>query len=237
MKTGKIFWGVALILLAVLLVLDAFHVLAPLEAVLGNISLWRLVLGICLLFVVVKFLCRARFAAIFVPLALIFMLFEENISVLCGAVTPNLVNNWTLLLVALLLSAGVKILTSAFRKRKNTNVIIDAAVSEGRNKAGGSFGHHTVYIDSASLAPNFVESSFGACEIHFQNMENYHGGGTLRVEQDFGRMEIFVPCAWKVNLCVERTFASVDERNRPADGLALEITGEVNFGSLCIIYV
>ena len=237
MKTGKIFWGVALILLAVLLVLDAFHVFAPLEAVLGNISLWRLVLGICLLFVVVKFLCRARFAAIFVPLALIFMLFEENISVLCGAVTPNLVNNWTLLLVAILLSAGVHVLTSAFRKRRKTNAIIDAAFSEGGHKAGGSLGRHTVYIDSESLAPNFVESSFGACEIHFQNVENYHGGGTLRVELDFGRMEIFVPRAWKVMLCVEQSFSSVDQREPPADGLTLKIIGEVNFSSLCIIYV
>lgn len=238
MKTGKIFWGIALILLAILLVLDASHVLAPLEEnVFGHISLWRLVFGFCLLYIVVRSLCRARFAEIFVPLALIFMLFEANISMLCGAVTPNIVNNWTLLLIAILLSIGTRMLLSPFRKRVSTDVILDGTSAGGRSKAGGSFGHHTVYIDSESLVPSFVESSFGACEIHFQNVENYHGGGVLHVEQNFGRMKIFVPRTWKLNLCVERNFASVEEQNRTAEGPTLEIMGEINFGALRIVYV
>lgn len=238
MKTGKIFWGIALILLAVVLLLDAFSVLSPLESVIGHVSLWRVVLGLALLSYVIKSLAGGRIAEVFVPLALIFMLFEENISILCGSVRPNLINNWMLLLIAVLLSIGVGILTSAFKKRIHTKVITENSVSVKKKRAGGSFGRSTVYIDSETLVPNYVEGSFGACEIYFENPESYAGGGTLHVENSFGAMRIYVPSAWHVIDGVENSFggSSFPEKTDP-EGKILHILGENSFGSISVIYI
>lgn len=238
MKTGKIFWGIALILLAVVLLLDAFSVLSPLEGVIGHVSLWRVVLGLALLFYVIKCLVKVNIAEIFVPLALIFMLFEENISILCGAVRPNLINNWTLLLIAVLLSIGVGILTSAFKKRIHTKVITENGVTAGKKRAGGSFGRSTVYIDSEALVPNYVESNFGACEIYFENPESYTGGSSIYVENNFGSMKIHVPSAWRAVVSVENLLGGISEPRKedPTEPI-LYVRGENNFGSISVIYI
>lgn len=238
MKTGKIFWGIALILLAVVLLLDAFSVLSPLESMIGHVSLWRVVLGLALLSYVIRSLVKVNIAEIFVPLALIFMLFEENISILCGAVTPNLINNWSLLLIAVLLSIGVGILTSAFKKRIHTKVITESGVTMEKKSAGGSFGRSTVYINSEALIPNYVENNFGACEIYFEAPESYASGGTLHVENNFGAMRIYVPDAWRAVVSVENSFGGIAEPEKIAtEAPILYIRGENSFGSMAIIYI
>ena len=71
MKTSKLFWGIGLILLAVLLLLDAVGVIAPLFAAVGGLSVWQLIGGLLLLCFVVTRLVKRRPVEVFVPLALI----------------------------------------------------------------------------------------------------------------------------------------------------------------------
>ena len=239
MKTGKIFWGLALILLAVLLLLDAFNVLAPLTSVIGKISVWEIVFGLILLSFVVSRICKGKWSEIFVPLAFIFMLFEENISILCNAVTPNIINNWILFLVAILLSAGVHILLHAKENHfVKVNVIDEKIQDKKRKHAGGSLGHSTVYIDSENMIPNHVENNLGSCSIYFENPEAYKGEGTLHVENNLGSMKIHVPSAWcaKVNVANTLGGLTIDE-NHNETGPVLYICGENDLGSVSVYYV
>ena len=106
MKSKKIFWGILLIALAGLLLLDAFGVWEPLAEKIGKISIWALICGAVLLLYIIRSLIHWKISRIFVPFALLFMLFEENIAVVCGLSKMNIINNWILLLVAVLLTVG-----------------------------------------------------------------------------------------------------------------------------------
>ncbi len=239
MKTGKIFWGIALILLAALLLLDAFNVLAPLASVVGEVSVWSIVLGLVLLSFVISRICRGKWSQIFVPLAFIFMLFEENISILCDAVTPDIINNWILFLVAILLSAGTHILFSANKNHFTKVSVIDGEQqAKKRKRAGGSLGHSTVYIDSENMIPNHVENNLGSCSIYFENPEAYKGEGTLHVENNLGAMTIHVPSAWCAKVNVENNLGglTIDENNNET-GPVLYICGENDLGSVSVYYV
>ena len=238
MKTGKILCGIGLIFFALLLVLDAFHALAPLESMIGELSVWSIILGIVLIWYMVERGRKGHFAELFVPLALLFMLFEKNISLLCGAVTPDLINNWILLLIALLLTVGTAVLMSAFGKGTGMFGEIEGHHAQDKRRAGGSFTRSTVYIDSATMMPSFVESNFGACEIYFENAEAYAGGGTLRVENNFGEMTVYVPIAWKVRARLQNSFGGITiPENQTPDTPELLLVGENNFGSMTIVYV
>ena len=166
MKMHKIFWGIGLILLAVFLLLDAFGIIFPLESVVGEISIFRAILGLGLLSIIISRLLKLKLEEIFIPAALFFILFESNISILCGAETPDLVNNWSLIVIAILLSIGVGILRSSFKLcvRVNDN-------EKPSRKGGGNLGHSSVYINGDDFTSYDVKNNLGSCEVHFENPE------------------------------------------------------------------
>lgn len=239
MKKGKIIFGLALIFLAVLLILDAFQVLAPLASVIGEISIWTILLGLILLSYVIVRLSKGKISEIFVPLSFIFMLFEKNISVICGRVTPDIINNWVVLLVAILLSAGVHMIMNTGKNHFVRTGVADTGVQTAkRNHAGGSLGHSTVYIDSETMIPNQVENNLGSCAVYFENPEVYKGTGVLYIENNLGSIKIHVPSAWIVQVNMENNLGgiTVPEKN-DATAPVLYIRGENNLGSVQIVYV
>lgn len=238
MKSKKIFWGICLIALSVLLILDAFHVFDPLTARIGKISVWAMLSGIALLILIANRLYRGRVSHIFIPLALIFMLFEKNISVLCGAVTPNIINNWLLLLIAVLFTAGFSLLFPSRRKNHQAHRLGYHAVSTTKNGryAESSLGSAAVYIESASFSPDHVENNLGSCLVFFENPTAYTGNGTLYVENNLGSMTIYVPDDWYVKASLENNLGGIHIPEKDA-GMTLYLKGENNLGSVTVIYV
>lgn len=103
MKTGKLFWGLGFLLAAALIILDALGIIPSLLSAVGEVSVFALILGLLLLYYAIARLFKGRISAIFFPLAFIFLLFEKNISMLLGYEGADLINNWLVLLIALLL--------------------------------------------------------------------------------------------------------------------------------------
>jgi hypothetical protein len=239
MKKGKIIFGLALIFLAVLLILDAFNVLAPLSGIVGEISIWSILLGLILLAFVITRLWKGKISEVFVPLALIFMLFEENISVLFGCVTSNIINNWLVLLIAVLISAGIHMIMNAGKNHFVHTSVTDAGVQASKRKrAGGSLGHSTVYIDSETMIPNQVENNLGYCAVYFENPEAYKGNGTLYIENNLGNIKLHIPNAWYAKVDMENNLGgiTIPEKNDPT-APSLYIRGENNLGAVQIVYV
>lgn len=224
MKKDKIFWGVILIAAAVLLLLDAFEVTLPLADALGDVSIFSIVFGVLILCFVVSKLIRGEFHEIFIPLAILFVIFEKNIAFMLHREDPNLINNGILFLVAVLLTIGVSLLTKGSGGIFRTNI-----------KRGG---RSTVYVDCTGFVTEQVENNMGSCNIHFTNAEGYTGGGVLNVENNMGSMVIHVPSSWRVVANVENNMGSTSIPNTEnADGPTVTVTGENNMGSLRIEYV
>lgn len=227
MKTQKLFWGLGFLLAATLIILDVVGVIPTLLSAVGEVSVFSLILGLLLLAYALARLFRGKVSAIFFPLAFIFLLFEKNVAVLCGLENENIVNNWLVLLVALLLHVGFAILLPSRRMgrwhRRHT-VRRENALSSS-----------TVYVNCNDFTPNTVSNKLGECTVHFQNVDSYRGGQTLTVSNDLGSMTINVPASWMVITDIDNNLAALDTPAQADNGgPILYIKGDNNLGALDI---
>ena len=230
MKTGKLFWGLGFLLAAVLIILDVVGVVPTMLAAVGEVSVFALILGLLLLSYAIARLCRGRIAAIFFPIALIFMLFEKNIAFLCGLEGEDIVNNWLVLLIALLLHIGCVILfPSRIFHRKHVKCSV---------RSSNALNSSTVYVDCASFNPSTVENKLGECTVHFQNVDKYQGEQTLTVSNHLGAMTVNVPSAWTLIIDVDNSMGSIEAPpSHDGGGPTLYIKGENHMGDLEINFV
>lgn len=230
MKTENVFWGIGLIVLAVLLILNALGISAPLSELAGGISLLQIALGILLFsFFLTRIFKKHPSEAIF-SLSLLFMLFEKNIAVLMGREDPNIINNWLLLGCAAMIGIGLSLLTP--EKKSKERIVIHKESNSQR--VGGT----TKYIDCTDFEQGFVENNLGAYTVHFENIDAYRGGGVLHVENNLGSVNIHVPSSWRVDVQIENSLGVVQCPNfRNTDGPLLVIMGENQLGKISVMTV
>ena len=220
-KTGKIFWGILLIAAAVLMIIDALGILAPISGVLGEISLFRVVIGLVLLYYIISRLVKGKIGSIFIPLSFIFMLFEKNIAFACKLDNENIISNWLLFFCACIISIGVSMVLGNFKIVVNNH---------------GKFGKSVTYIDGSDFTYNkTVENNLGSYNVIFENPDQYQGQGTLCVENNLGSMNINVPASWKTEVNIENNLGHTTQSGSgDPDGPQLTIVGENNLGHIAI---
>ena len=240
-KAWKTITALVLILVAVMLILDALNVLSPLASIFGEVSVFTIALGVLLIVWTVERIVKGKIHDIFLPLALIFMLFEKNIAKLCGFKNDNIIHNGVLVLVALLLSAGFGILFGNTKKKKIRKKLHTHASTHVEYSDDGvecSLGSSTVYIDGETLSPHFIENNLCSCSVYFENPDKYAGGGVINVENNLGSMTVHVPSSWFVIVKAENNLGVTSSPERDhVDGPTLTIYVENNLGSVNIKYV
>ncbi len=235
MKTWKLFWGLGFILLATALVLDAVGILAPIQSAVGDISMLGALTALLLLCYALVRLFRGKVGEIFVPLALIFMIFEKNIAFVCriGDENGNIINNWLLFLCAGLLWIGFGILFSGIKRKKKKGKSRFEFVYNN-NTHSGSLGSSTRYIDCDGFKYESVENNLGSCRIFFGNTDKYEGGGVLEIENNLGSVTVNVPDGWKVLMNIDNSLGHVDTPECEGNDPTLTIKGENNLGNVSI---
>ncbi len=262
-SASKIAWGLLIIAIAVFCILQALGVLGSFTSVFGEISIWKLLVAICLLAIILKCIFKLEIDGIFVPLGFIFMLFEKNIAFACG-IDENIINNWLVFGCSLLLSIGFGLIIPKRRKRfkmkKNFKVKdghiradiddddrIEVEVEDNDDgdeiddddfeDEDGDFGSaNTRYFDGATFKRGYVMINMGSTDVRFENADKYKGGGILKVECTMGSMDIYVPKGWRVVTNVETVMGSVDDMHGNSDPEApvLTIIGKCKMGSIDI---
>ena len=237
MKTWKIFWGLGFVLAAILIILDTTGVITPLVSFMGEVSVFAIIAGLLLLAYIIARLVKGKISEIFFPLAFLFMLFEKNVAKLAGSDEEDIVNNWLVLLVALLLSIGFSILFSS-KKIKINHGHRGGTIEINGNYAESNLGSSTIYVDCDTFTPSCIENSLGSCSVHFENVQNYKSGETLTVENNLGSMVINVSSDWIIKSSIENNLGGTQVANSDDKvGPILYVKGENNLGSLTIRYV
>lgn len=237
MNTWKIFWGVGFILVAVALILDAFGVLAGIMSPFGEVSILALAAGLLLLSYAISQLVKGKVGDIFIPLALIFMLFEKNIAFYMGLEGEDIINNWLLLGCAALLWIGFSILLSGIGKKKKKFEFVHTVDEKGHHSSG-NFGATVKYINCDGFKYESIENNLGSYNVFFENTDKYEGGGVLEIENNLGSMTINVPSSWKVDMEIDNSLGgSSKPSGENADGPTLKIRGENNLGGVSVKYV
>ena len=225
----SVIWGIALLLVAAALILESLGVLTVLSDFAGGISLPILLLA--MIFLCIGIINCRRHPYNFVwYLTWLFLLFENNIAYLCGREDPNLINNWVVLLCALLVYISLHLLFGKHPRKWNWQW-------NGKDKFIN--GSNTVYIDCASFEHKHVENDLGATDVYFTNAEQYTGGKTLQVENNLGQTTINIPAVWTISMDTESNLGQIDgpDGYGTPGGPILHLNIENNLGHVSVRFI
>ncbi len=187
-RNTTIFWGVALILAAICLILSSLNVFS-FDAY--GLSPWKLFLAVLCVGWVAKVIADKTYPTIFLPLAGLFLLFEDMIAILVGRKGEVLVPVWIVILSAVLLMVGVGMVIP---KNKRRFIGIDTK----------HIGESEVYLNAETdLSDAHVEDVAGYAKVYITNKEKYPGHGRLRIKDVAGRVVVQIPSNWLVIKHVE----------------------------------
>lgn len=219
MKNRKIVMGVVLALEAVGLLIAAF---VP-DIALANIPVWKIIVGAAMVyFILDDLICGKHMSKrfeFFIPLAVLFLIFEREIGTSLG-IGPNIANNWIILAVAVLFTVAFK-------------MIFGSHSGDARAK---KFSSNAYYFDVSSGDHFCVKSSFGEANVFFENTDIPSDRDVvLTVENSFGETMINVPSNFTVTVDIASRFGEVNCRqNTVVGGRKLIIKGSNQFGEVNI---
>ena len=240
-NTWKLFWGLGFIFVAVAIVLDALGIFAPFVGFFGEVSIWAIIGGALLLCFAISQLISGNIGNFFVPLALIFMIFEKNIAHYfeIGDENGNIINNWLILLVAVMLGIGFSILFSGIKRRERRRRCrrawnIDDDEDGIKVNVKGNAGSTVKYIDCDGFKYEEIENDLGACTVFFENVDKYESGGVLSVDNNLGSVVVTVPREWNVISKIVNNLGSLTVPKPNTNGPVLTVMGDNNLGSVVI---
>lgn len=239
MRRKNVIWGIVLICLAALLLIDGLGIGIGFY----DIPVFKIAVGILIVAWAWHDLYRRRFSCLFFPAAFLFLLFEKEIAHLAGAAGENLINNWLVLFAALLLTIGTSILSSRKPYRNHVHIHNPSPGGSVRRCAGeetidNALGSFTCYIDAAELGTKRIENSLGRTDIFFENTDAYTGDGTLQIENSLGAIFIHIPSGWRAIENCECSLGSVKSQACPSEnGKIIHICGENSLGAIEIDYL
>lgn len=239
----KIVWGVLLIAVAVLVILNAAGVEL---GVIGGIAFNRLLLSAVLLAVAICLAIDSTFWLIPFPLAAIFCVLEKDIARWIGSESTNIISNWLVFGCAALMAFGISLITSPIKRmrRKAKQKIVSGlgAVCYDNHNGGNSssnscFSSETKFIDCKSFKNYYYYIKMGNGTVFFENADAYTGGGTLTLECSMGNIDVTVPSDWRIEADIKTSMGST---TLPAEtdktGPVLYINGTNKMGSINIKY-
>lgn len=183
-RSQAIFWGLVLILAAVVLVLEGVGIqLAP------GFTPWRIIGGVLLLAWLIYEIVRLKFAEIFLPIAFLFLLFRDPLAELLNWDPNRIPETWIVILAAALLTVGFHVLFD-----RKTTVIVNGHEAEN----GGKIGKETLYADAANLSGFTIKDHLGAVELFVTNRESYPGNGVITITDNLGLITLHLPNDWNV---------------------------------------
>ena len=238
MKEKNILGGIALIIVAAILVANGMGVLP-------DIPWFGLICSVFLGAYAIKGLWKREFFGAMMALAFVAWIWNEYL--LIENITP-----FPLLLAAALLGIGLNMLVG----KKKSYVSFHKGVeseweyynpsddkenwTEGRHiRMENSFNSVSKYVNSDAFSTASLENNFGSANIYFNNAVIADGQANIELENNFGEMNIYLPKTWRMRLSQESAFGNVrvyGSPNNDMDAPLVIIKAESNFGNLKIYF-
>lgn len=220
-RSQNVFWGIVLILTAVVLILDGIGY----ELGYG-IKPWRIILGVVLTAWLISNIVKRHFADIFFPLAFMFIVFEKPIAHAIGRADNdlNLISNWVVLLAALLLTIGFG---KIFKKSSIVSI----------NGEPTKIGSSTLYFDASNLSNASVQDNLGSVQVYITNRDAYVGGGIIKISDNLGKVTVHLPKDWDVVTQVSDNLGKVHVPEKDISGgksITLYVTD--NLGNVSVVF-
>lgn len=246
-KWSRIFWGVGLIAAAVFLVIDQLHLL-PFTIGFWAIF-WTVVFVASLITSVIN---KNLYGAIF-SIAFLVIVYAKPLHI--AALSP-----WTILLVAILFSAGISLI---FRKSFKPTIIINgkkvnANWSDLINKnfkadnviTDNSFGvdsdnvvisgkmtEASRYIHSQNLKTVTIDSSMGDVSVYLDDAKAAEDEVIMNINTSMCDVDVYIPSDWQVENNMQNSLSDVDIDHSKGTGTKLILQGRNTMGDLTVKHV
>lgn len=249
MKGKNVFWGVFLILAAMLVIISQVMPFTKL-------SVWAVIAAVLLIAWLISGITRLSFVEILLPLALLYALLQ-------GPLTLFYISPWILIMAALLAGIGLSVLIRRKPKwsRRGYGHHNWQGDGSGYPSHGGPrpdmetienddddhpfsqvrFGATSKYLHSEHLENGEFRSFCGALEVYFDDVTLAEGKAQIYVDCSLGAIKLYVPRNWQVVDSVNTSLGGVSNETRMArvdeNSPRLEITGNVSLGGIEVAYV
>lgn len=237
MKQKNLFWGLLLILAAVMIIVNGLGFTTGVSAL--NIAA-SVVLGGILIDSVI----RMNFAGILFPIAFLCIIYARPLGI--SQITP-----WPVLLTALFGSIGLSMIFGSHRKWEEKfhsfhtgggKDHFDQIINEEDDNVvtcDVSFGSAIKYVNAENFEKANLRASFGAMKVYFDNAQIPSGKAEINLDVSFAGMELYLPKTWKVVNNVHTSLGAVEEKNRrvEAESPVVTIRGNISFSGVEIYYV
>ena len=213
----RLLWVIVLLTTAAALICLAFF---PDLAFLREIPIWKLLLGVVLLF---WFLSKLLFGDslaerfnVFIPAGILFLLFEKNIAAWANLENPDIADNWLIIAIVVLLTAAEQTVFHGLSKCSNT--MGDSENPTEGNSFHSKMAESDVYFDVRKHTKFFVKNRLGELNVYFQNTDEKSETEPiiLNVKNKLGETVIHVPDHWQVVNEIKNSLGDVTVRQNPA---------------------
>ena len=246
-KWSRIFWGVGLIAAAVFLVIDQLHLL-PFTIGFWAIF-WTVVFVASLITSVIN---KNLYGAIF-SIAFLAIVYAKPLHI--AALSP-----WTILLVAILVSAGISLIfRNGFKptiiingKKVNANwsdlinknfkadnVITDNSfgVDSDNVVISGKMTEASRYIHSKNLKTVTIDSSMGDVSVYLDDAKAAGDEVIMNVNTSMCDVDVYIPSDWQVENNMQNSLSDVDIDHSKGTGTKLILQGRNTMGDLTVKHV
>lgn len=230
-KRHRIFTGITLIILSIILIISKFGFL-------NDFGIWSLLFTIFLIYVIIKSIHPINFGGILFPIAFLCIIYNKQLNI--EVLTP-----WTVLIVAALGTIGLSMIFHGKEYNRNYNRIgnykFDVIDSEDESNVvqKTSFSATTKYINSENFKQADFDCNVGAMEIYFDKANVKEGKAIVRINAYCSGINLYVPKKWNVENHLEVFLSGVEQKNgNEPDGLTtLVLIGNIKLSGVEIIFV
>lgn len=230
MKKERIFWGIFFIAGAVALLVSKIGLL-------GDLNVWTILLTVLLAAGLVKSGVKRSISGVLFSLAFLAIIYARPLGI--TAITP-----WPVLGAAMLGSIGFSLLFHPRKYYKRTHYH-DEHFGESEMVDGEQINLDTLfssaikYIRSDDFKKAYIDCSFGAMKVYFDNAIILQEQAEIILDVSFAGVELYIPKAWNVETRANVSFAGLEEKNKnETSGVPkVIISGDVSFSGITIIYI
>ncbi len=221
MKKDNVFWGIILLLAAVYIIINHLGFMPDVNVV-------RLGVAVVCGVVFVKSLLGLEFGGMLFSLAILAILFDDQLGI--TEITP-----WPVLVAALLGSIGLNmIFGNSVKKNKIVRNPGNEYVEGDEIVISGMFNGYKKTISSDNFKRARVSCKFGGMEISFDDAVIQGGTAEVILDLAFSGAEFYIPHSWKVENQTDGMFGGFDEHRSSGsgEGPTIVFRGDVKFSGV-----
>lgn len=234
MKKGNVFWGIVMLLLAVLVIVNELGMAQ-------GIGMWTVIFTVVFGASLFQGIVRFETTQILFSVAFLCIVWDDVLHL--QAITP-----WPVLLAATFGSIGCSMIFGGSKKRHYANKFygkhdmgketIEQDYGEEVN-CSVSFGSIAKYIQSENLKSVNISASFGGAAIYFDHATVPSGEVVVDIDTSFSGIELFLPKDWFVTNNVQSTFGGVDieNKNTGVNAVNVVLIGSCSFAGVTVTYI